>query len=261
MPPVSPNTNNRLWPPLQLLIILTDLSPNCSSFLPRRAWLEFKENNANPEEIGEYLSALSNSAALQGKPNGYLIWGVKDGTQEVVGTAFKPAKTKKGNEDLESWLARLLSPKLHFHFHELAYQGKPLVILEIPRAHTSPTQFHGVEFIRVGSYRQKLKDHPQIEKELWRTFDTTPFEELIALDHIDSAEVQSMLDCSAYFELLDLPLPDNREGILKRLAADRMIASDSAGKWNITNLGAILFARNLDEFKSLARKSVRMVPL
>jgi len=27
-------------------------------------WAEFKQNNADPEEIGEQLSALSNSAAL-----------------------------------------------------------------------------------------------------------------------------------------------------------------------------------------------------
>ena len=34
-------------------------------------WVEFKENAANPEDIGEYLSALSNSAALNGKANAY----------------------------------------------------------------------------------------------------------------------------------------------------------------------------------------------
>lgn len=75
-------------------------------------WLEFKENYAEPEEIGEYLSALSNTAALQGKANAYLVWGVKDGTHDVVGTDFKPARTKKGNEDIESWLARLLSTRV-----------------------------------------------------------------------------------------------------------------------------------------------------
>lgn len=37
--------------------------------LPREAeWLELKENKAEPQEIGEYLSALSNAAALAGKP-------------------------------------------------------------------------------------------------------------------------------------------------------------------------------------------------
>lgn len=39
-------------------------------------WIEFKENNSNPEEIGEYLSALSNAAALNGKANAYLVWGI-----------------------------------------------------------------------------------------------------------------------------------------------------------------------------------------
>lgn len=36
--------------------------------LPREAeWVEFKHNNEDPEAIGEYISALSNSAALLGR--------------------------------------------------------------------------------------------------------------------------------------------------------------------------------------------------
>lgn len=207
-------------------------------------WIEFKENTAKPEDIGEYLSALSNTAALQGQANGYVVWGVRDGTREVVGTTFHPGKAKVGNEDLENWLTRLLNPKLSFHFQELNHDGKPVVILEVPRAPGRPVQFQGVEFIRVGSYRQKLKDHPQLEQKLWRVFDTTPFEELLALRHVDSAEVLSLLDYPAFFELLEQPLPTDRDKILDRLVADRMIARDNAGKWDITNLGTILFARN-----------------
>jgi ATP-dependent DNA helicase RecG len=221
--------------------------------------VEFKENNSSPEDIGEYLSALSNAAALQNKANGYVVWGIKDDTHEVIGTSFKPAKTKRGNEDLEGWLTRLLSPQLHFHFYELTYEGFPVVILEIPRAHASPTQFQGVEYIRVGSYRKKLKDHPQIERNLWRVFDTTPFEELTALDHVDAATVLTALDYPSFFELLEQPLPTDREKILSRLADDLIIVPDSAGKWNITNLGAILFARDLHEFKTLARKAIRII--
>jgi predicted HTH transcriptional regulator len=41
-------------------------------------WTEFKENNASPVQIGEYLSALSNSAFLADEPYGYLIYGVED---------------------------------------------------------------------------------------------------------------------------------------------------------------------------------------
>lgn len=36
--------------------------------------------NADPEEIGEYLCALANSAALGGKARAYLVWGVDDET-------------------------------------------------------------------------------------------------------------------------------------------------------------------------------------
>ena len=122
-------------------------------------WLELKENVANPEDIGEYLSALSNAAALNGKANAYLVWGIKDGTHEVTGTAFQPGHAKKGTEDLENWLLRLLSPRLHFRFYEFDFEGKPLVLLEIPRATGNPTQFSGTEFIRVGSYRQIGRAH------------------------------------------------------------------------------------------------------
>ena len=39
-------------------------------------WLEFKHNNAAPQDVGEYLSALANAAALGDKANAYLLWGV-----------------------------------------------------------------------------------------------------------------------------------------------------------------------------------------
>ena len=42
--------------------------------LPKESeWVEFKHNNENPTEIGEYISALSNSAALAGKEKAYLV--------------------------------------------------------------------------------------------------------------------------------------------------------------------------------------------
>jgi len=36
-------------------------------------WVEFKHTNSNPEEIGEYISAISNGAALHGKRTGYVV--------------------------------------------------------------------------------------------------------------------------------------------------------------------------------------------
>jgi len=58
-------------------------------------WLEFKCNFADPQSIGEYLSALSNSAALNGKHFGYIIWGIEDVGHAISGTKFKPRQAKK----------------------------------------------------------------------------------------------------------------------------------------------------------------------
>jgi len=222
-------------------------------------WLEFKQNKADPEDVGEYISALANMTALAGKANGYVVWGIEDGSHRVVGTAFHPSTEKKGNEDLLNWLVRLLTPRVHFQFYELEYEGHPVVLLEVPRAPARPVQFQGIEFIRIGSYRKKLKDHPQIEKELWQVFDTTPFEEAIAMEHVDAPTLLSLLDYPAYFELLSQPLPEDRSRLLERLEADRMIVGDGAGAWNITSFGGILFAKDLDSFRSLSRKAVRVI--
>ncbi len=73
-------------------------------------WVEFKVDRHEPEEIGEYVSALANSAALAGKPFAHVVWGVTDDDHAVVGTHFKPDAEKVGNEELENWLLRLLAP-------------------------------------------------------------------------------------------------------------------------------------------------------
>ena len=39
-------------------------------------WLEYKVNNSEPELIGEYISALSNSATICGKEKAYILWGI-----------------------------------------------------------------------------------------------------------------------------------------------------------------------------------------
>jgi ATP-dependent DNA helicase RecG len=228
--------------------------------LPKETeWLEFKVNNDEPQEIGEYISALANSAALCGKAFAYLAWGIDDDTHAVVGTKFSPSSSKIGNEEMENWLLRLLAPKIHFRFFEFTVEGQPVVLLEIERAFRHPVQFQGQEYIRIGSYKKKLKEFPEKERALWRIFDQTPFEGGIALERIASDDVLRLLDYPAYFDLLEQPLPANREGILEALGNDNLIQACDAGGWNITNLGAILFAKKLGEFPQLKRKAMRVI--
>ena len=242
-------------PENDLLSILTELRK-----LPRETeWVEFKHNNTDPEQIGEYLSALANAAALTGKVHAWMLWGVNNDSHEIVGTTFNPVSAKVGNEELENWLLRHLSPKINFRFYTFLAEGKPVVLLEIGAVFRHPVQFKGVEYIRIGSYKKKLKDFPEKERELWRVFDKTPFEKEIAAEQVSSDEVLKLLDYPSYFDLLSQPLPERRDGVLAALAADEIIEHDKGGRWNITNLGAILFARRLADFRTLRRKAVRVI--
>lgn len=223
-------------------------------------WVEFKHNNADPNMIGERISALSNSAALIGKQAGYLVWGIEDGTHQVVGTDFKPSTAKHKQQELESWLLQKISPKIDFSFYEFNTESSlSVVLLEIQAASHTPVQFNGIEKIRIGSYTKSLRETPEKERQLWRIFDTTPFEQQIAADNLSSEQILKLLDYPAYFDLLDLPLPEGRDGILEALESDYLIQSGHAGKWEITNLGAVLFAKSLDKFRHLSRKAVRLI--
>jgi ATP-dependent DNA helicase RecG len=152
-----------------------------------------------------------------------------------------------------------MEPKIDFRFLSVSVDGLPVVVLEIARAARHPVRFSGQEYIRVGSYKKKLKDYPEKERALWRIFDQTPFEDGIALERASDDEVLRLLDYPAYFDLLGQPLPANRDGILEALADERLIRRGEAGGWDIGNLGAILFAKRLDSFHTLRRKAVRVI--
>lgn len=131
-------------------------------------WYEFKESWFEPYALGEYISALSNAAALTGRECGYLIWGVSDTTHEVVGTSFMWRRDVRG-EPLEHWLARQLSPSVAFAFDEGELDSARVVVLSVPAAKGVPTSFAGVRYQRVGSSKVSLVKHPEREAQLFRT--------------------------------------------------------------------------------------------
>ena len=238
-----------------LLLLLAELIA-----LPKETeWVEFKKDNKDPENIGEYLSALSNSATLHGRQTAYLIWGIKDDNHNVIGTKFKPKQEKISGQELENWLVTKLQPRIDFKIHEFTYENKDIVLFEIPKATHVPIAFKSVEYIRVGSYKQKLKDFPEKERELWSLFYRQPFEKGIALENVTADELLAKINYPSYFELTQQNLPDNKQGILDRLAAENLINIKPSNYYDITQLGALLFAKRLTDFERLGRKAVRVI--
>lgn len=238
---------------------LKDLIEELRSLPNETEWVEFKCNVKDPLLIGEYVSAMSNSALLAGRERGYIIWGIEDSSHEIVGTDFKPSKTKKGNMELEMWLSNHIRPDLSLSFFEVPYESCKVVVLEIPKATSEPTCFDGVAFIRIGTNKTKLKSHPDRERMLWRLLDTSCFETQLSALNLSDEEVTTYLDCPAYFTCLDLPLPEKRSSMLEKMQAEEFIRKNDAGHWDVTNLGALLFAKDMKMFSTLPRSSVRII--
>lgn len=239
--------------------MINSIIEEARKYLYEQPWIEFKRNNADPQEIGEYISALSNTAALFNQEHAFMIWGIDDATHEIVGTSFIPQETKIGNQGLDLWISTQLDPQVQFYFHSTEIEGKDVVLLEISRAGNTPVKFRDVDYIRIDSNKKKLKDYPDTERELWAIFSKKPFESMIAMENVSGDFVLRELDFSSYFELLSSDLPSDKAKILEALLNDRLIVKSETGNYNITNLGAILFAKRLNDFPSLERKAVRVI--
>lgn len=137
-------------------------------------WLEFKANRFEAQALGEYLSALANSACLLGKPRAYLVFGIEDGSHAVVGTSFDSSaetvkgKDGKGNQLLPLWLSLGLQPNAGFEIHPFTYHGQRVVLFEIHPAFDQPVKFYGTAYIRDGSSKTDLMRYPEKQRQIWQ---------------------------------------------------------------------------------------------
>ena len=136
------------------------------SYDKEKEWFEFKENWFSADELGEYISALANSAAIEGKKYAYFVWGVNDKTHEIVGTGFD-FDQDINHEPLKHYLRRKCSPDINFDFKELQMEGKRVVLLTIPAAKTVPVSYAKERYIRIGSSKENLRKYPEKEAYLF----------------------------------------------------------------------------------------------
>lgn len=224
-------------------------------------WLEFKHNFHSKDEIGERISALSNSAALLNLPYGYLIYGVEDGSHEILGTSFKCRKHKVGNEELELWLVNRLNPRLDLECIEFDYNGNPeqhISMYRIPATTDRPVSFINTEYIRIGSLTKKLLGYPEKEAKLWKRNNNLPLNTIVVRECKLANEVVSLLSAETYFDRLNIPMPSTLNGIIGKFLSEKFVVATELG-YGVTQLGAILLAKNLRDFDNLYRKAVRVI--
>ncbi len=140
-------------------------------------WLEFKTNfgeknkSISPEGVGEYISALSNSACISGREYGYLVLGVASDNKSIVGTDLDPSSYKWKGQDFELRLRSMISPKIHFEIFPLEVESKRIIIFKIPSAQGEPTSFMNKQFVRINSSKTSLLNHPDLMRKIYNSIE------------------------------------------------------------------------------------------
>jgi len=208
--------------------------------------LEFKEakNSYEFEELVDYCVALANERG------GRMILGVTNKMpRRVVGTnAFlTPAHT-----------VGAIHERLHLKVtcDEVIHPNGRVLVFNVPsRPIGQPIHYKGRYLMRAGE--QLVPMSPDQLKAIMA--EGSPDWSLMpALTGCDGESIVQLLDTQSYFDLRELPYPGTREAVLERFAGERLIEKAVSG-WIITNLGAILFAKKLDQFDLLARKAPRVI--
>jgi len=204
------------------------------------------------ERLAQHISAFANY------PNGgYLAYGIgNNGSPKPLSkTEMDDIIQKLGN------IARnnLAQPIGIEHAVE-DFNGQTVLFIKIPEYHDKPVHLRGSDIYNSfkRSAGQTVKLSRQEVKQLIALSTGVDFESQIAQTNVHEDDVLKLIDFDSYFTLQEKRLPDTKLSILQTLAGEDLIKKSVQG-WDVLNLGAILFSKDLQNFKWLKRKAVRVI--
>jgi predicted HTH transcriptional regulator len=208
--------------------------------------------SSKTERLAHHLCAFSN---LEG--GGFLVYGVNDDA-----TMFSVSKEQSDEiiKKLGNIARNNLIPPVPLEHANLDFNGNSLLFIHIPENAEKPV------YMRDGtiydSYRrsagQTVKMSRQEVKQVIANSQGLLFHEQMAMTDVTVDEVLRLLNYDSYFQLAKRNFPENKTAILETLANEEFIVRQGEN-WSISNLGALLFARDLTKFKWLQHKTLRII--
>lgn len=208
--------------------------------------------STNSERVAQHISAFANYPG-----GGYLVFGINnDGVlQPLEKTEMDDIVQRLGNIARNN-LAQPVGIE-----HAIAdITGVPVLFIKIPEHNDKPVHLRGRDVF--DSYKRSAGQTVKLSRnEVKQSIAVSTglnFEVQAAITNVDDDEVLKLLDYDSYFTLQEKRLPDTKLSILQTLANEDLVKK-SLQHWDILNLGAILFAKDLKSFKDLRRKAVRVI--
>lgn len=208
--------------------------------------LEFKEakQQFDTRKLNEYCVALANEGG------GVLLLGVADKPpRPVVGTQAFPNIVDAAEKLFQAVGFRV-------DIEAVAHPDGRVLVFHIP------SRPRGTAYDCDGKYLMRAGEAlvPMSEDQLRRIFaeGQPDWLEEPSRTGLDGQQVVELLDTQTFFELLKLPYPTERTGVLDRLVRERLV-DEAAGTYTVRRLGALLLARRLEDFPDVSRKAPRVI--
>lgn len=199
--------------------------------------------------LAQHLCAFSN---LRG--GGYLVYGVNNDA----------SFSELSKESIEEILKRLdniaqnrLNSAIQLEHAVMEYDGFPLLFVHVPEIHEKPNYLRGSNiydcYTRSAGHTQKMSS-AQVRAMLAESIGLS-FEERIALHRLNADEVFRLLRCKQVCHMLQRQVPSSKNEMLSLLES-LGVCKREGDLYGITNLGALLFAENIESFSSLKDRRV-----
>lgn len=208
--------------------------------------LEFKEAKLQYDyrKLCQYCVAIANEGG------GFLILGISNKPpRRVVGTKASLDAIGQAQKLFETLGFRV-------DIEEVQHPDGRVVVFEIP------SRPRGTAYHLDGAYLMRSGEAlvPMSEDQLRRVFaeGKPDWVEAHTKANLSAQDVVELLDTQTFFELLKLPYPTERAGVIERLEHERVIDKVDES-YSIRRLGALLLAKRMEDFPELGRKAPRVV--
>ena len=201
------------------------------------------------DRLAQHISAFANHPG-----GGVLVFGVNnDGSHfSLNGSAIEDIIKKLGNIAHNN-----LANPIQIEHAVMDYEGSTLLFVYIPEQTEKPVHLRGKDiynsYYRSGG--QTLKMSVKQVQILIAQCMGISFEERAAKVNLSIKALLDLLDYQTFYKLIDKNIPKSIDAILDNLI-EYGFCYEKNDEWVITNLGAILFSKDLKHFTSLNGREI-----
>ena len=201
------------------------------------------------ERLAQHISAFANQTG-----GGTFAFGVNNDA-----SLFTPSREQA--EDIIKKIGNIarnnLNISIRIEHTSVDMDGYGILLVHVPEQKDKPVYLRGMT-IYDSYYRSAGQTHkmsrPQVHVMLAAAEGLT-FEDRTATSRITAEKVMTLLDFAQFYKLVNKPVPSGIDHIVGGMETYGFCRKED-GAWSITNLGAVLLARDLKDFTSLAFKNV-----